>query len=165
MTTKRQPSGPPRPTRAQHRLLDYIEHFIKQHGYGPSYREIMRALDFRSVSTVAVHIDGLVAAGSLRKHGRSARSLEVVKRSEADKLAAAGDGETVGKVAVVVTKKPATIAEHEAWLAEVITAYADSPEANPPVLHNMAKTFAILGLKKAKKLAAERADAYLKQTD
>lgn len=67
-----------RPSKKQHELLQFIDSFIKQHGYGPSYREIMRALDYKSVSTVAIHIDGLIAHGLLTKATRSARSLEVV---------------------------------------------------------------------------------------
>jgi repressor LexA len=67
-----------RPSKKQHELFNYIEAFIKSNGYGPSYREIMRALDYKSVSTVAVHVDGLIARGMLRKKDNSARSLEVV---------------------------------------------------------------------------------------
>lgn len=66
------------PSKKQHELLEYIEAFIKSNGYGPSYREIMRALDYKSVSTVAVHVDGLIKRGYLNKRDRSARSLEVV---------------------------------------------------------------------------------------
>jgi SOS-response transcriptional repressor LexA len=67
-----------RPSKKQHELLSFIEGFIKGNGYGPSYREIMRALDYKSVSTVAIHVDGLVAKGKLRKKDNSARSLEIV---------------------------------------------------------------------------------------
>lgn len=67
-----------RPSKKQRELLQFIEGFIKGNGYGPSYREIMRALDYKSVSTVAVHVDGLIARGWLRKTDHSARSLEVV---------------------------------------------------------------------------------------
>ncbi|HJP81372.1 MAG TPA: hypothetical protein VJ841_03205 [Candidatus Saccharimonadales bacterium] len=70
-----------RPSKKQFELLAYIDGFIRGNGYGPSYREIMRALDYKSVSTVAVHIDGLIAGGHLIKRDRSARSLEVVKTS------------------------------------------------------------------------------------
>ena len=58
--------------------MNFVDSFIQGHGYGPSYREIMKALGYKSVSTVAVHIDGLMAKGYLRKRDRSARSLEVV---------------------------------------------------------------------------------------
>jgi len=67
-----------RSSKRQRELLNFVDGFIQGHGYGPSYREIMRALGYKSVSTVAVHIDGLMAKGYLRKRDRSARSLEVV---------------------------------------------------------------------------------------
>ncbi len=67
-----------RSTKKQKELLDFVDEFIAQHGYGPSYREIMKAMDYKSVSTVAIHIDGLIAKGYLRKRDNSARSLEVV---------------------------------------------------------------------------------------
>lgn len=66
-----------RPSKKQRELLSYIDSFIKENGYGPSYREVMRALNYKSVSTVAVHIDNLIQKGHLRKRTRSARSLEV----------------------------------------------------------------------------------------
>lgn len=67
-----------RPSKKQHDLLMFIDGFIKGNGYGPSYREIMRALDYKSVSTVATHVNGLIAKGWLTKKDNSARSLEVV---------------------------------------------------------------------------------------
>jgi repressor LexA len=72
-----------RPSKKQRELLSFIDGFIKGNGYGPSYREIMRALDYKSVSTVAVHVDGLITRGLLRKKDNSARSLEVVIASSA----------------------------------------------------------------------------------
>ena len=63
-----------RPTKKQRELLSFIDGFIKGYGYGPSYREIMNGLGYQSVSTVAVHIDGLIARGYLRKRDNSARS-------------------------------------------------------------------------------------------
>ncbi len=71
-----------RASKKQRELLNFIEGFIKGYGYGPSYREIMRALDYRSVSTVAVHVDGLIQRGLLRKKDNSARSLEIVDHSD-----------------------------------------------------------------------------------
>jgi repressor LexA len=67
-----------RSSKRQRELLNFVDGFIQGHGYGPSYREIMRALGYKSVSTVAVHIDGLMAKGYLRKRDRSARSLEII---------------------------------------------------------------------------------------
>jgi len=67
-----------RSTKRQKELLSFVDGFIQGHGYGPSYREIMRALGYKSVSTVAIHIDNLIVKGYLVKRDRSARSLEVV---------------------------------------------------------------------------------------
>lgn len=69
---------PQRPTKKQRELLSFIDTFIAGHGYGPSYREIMRGMGYRSVATVALHVDNLIAKGHLRKSDHSARSLEVV---------------------------------------------------------------------------------------
>ncbi len=67
-----------RASKKQRELLSFIDGFIKGNNYGPSYREIMRALGYKSVSTVATHVDGLIAKGYLRKRDNSARSIEVV---------------------------------------------------------------------------------------
>jgi repressor LexA len=67
-----------RPTKKQKELLGFIEAFIAEHGYSPSYREIMSGLQYTSVATVALHVNNLIKRGHLRKRDRSARSLEVV---------------------------------------------------------------------------------------
>lgn len=67
-----------RATKKQQELLQFIDGFIKGNGYGPSYREIMRSLGYKSVSTVAIHVDQLIAKGYLEKKDNSARSLSVV---------------------------------------------------------------------------------------
>ena len=71
-----------RPTKKQRELLEFIQKFITEHGYGPSYREIMSGCEYTSVATVAVHVNNLIARGHLRKKDRSARSLEVVAANE-----------------------------------------------------------------------------------
>ncbi len=75
-----------RPTKKQKELLTFIEGFIAEHGYSPSYREIMAGLDYTSVATVALHVNNLIKRGHLRKRDRSARSLEVVKLGEKPSL-------------------------------------------------------------------------------
>lgn len=67
-----------RASKKQQELLSFVDGFIKGNGYGPSYREIMRALGYKSVSTVAIHIDNLITKGYLARSDKSARSLEVV---------------------------------------------------------------------------------------
>lgn len=70
-----------RPTKKQKELLAYIEQFIAENGYSPSYREIMSGLEYTSVATVALHVGNLISRGHLRKREHSARSPEVVTPS------------------------------------------------------------------------------------
>ncbi len=102
-----------RPSKKQKELLGFIDNFISGHGYGPSYREVMRALDYKSVSTVAIHIDNLITKGFLRKRDRSARSLEVLRPS-----AASASTESVSK-------------SEEKWLIDRIEAVFKDYEAKP----------------------------------
>ena len=68
-----------RPTKKQHETLNFIRHFISEHGYSPSYREIMNGCNYTSVATVALHVSNLMKRGHIVKRDRSARSLEVVE--------------------------------------------------------------------------------------
>ncbi len=119
-----------RPSKKQYELLQFIQGFIKGNGYGPSYREIMRALDYKSVSTVAVHVDGLIARGILHKRDRSARSLEVV------------DPHIGGKL---VENKAST---HGQWLVGVVTKRLDSckSDPSPKKLHDIRILIESLGI-------------------
>lgn len=66
------------PSKKQHEVLNFIAGFIEQNSYGPSYREIAKALEYKSVSTVAAHVDGLMKKGYLEKPDEySARSLRL----------------------------------------------------------------------------------------
>ncbi len=107
-----------RPTKKQQELLNYIEAFVAQNGYGPSYREIMKGCSYSSVATVAVHVNNLISRGHLTKRDRSARSLEVVKGASASK---------VGSPQVKYT------AANEKWLIDAIEAKFKDAEALPKI--------------------------------
>ena len=92
-----------RPTKKQRELLTYIEQFIAEHGYSPSYREIMAGLSYTSIATVALHVNNLVKRGHLQKRDNSARSLEVVRvdapqQAAADQPAAGEERWLLGKI-------------------------------------------------------------------
>ncbi len=76
------PAVPVRPTKKQRELLTFIGEFIQQHGYSPSYREIMNGLNYTSVATVALHVRSLIKRGHLKKRDYSARSLELTQPAE-----------------------------------------------------------------------------------
>lgn len=101
-----------RPTKKQRELLGFIESFIKENGYSPSYREIMNGLGYTSVATVALHVNNLIKRGHLRKRDRSARSLEIVG------------------INVNVISRADTILEHEAkWLVNQVHSILEELEA------------------------------------
>jgi repressor LexA len=103
-----------RPTKKQRLLLTYIEGFIKEHGYSPSYREIMNGLNYNSVATVALHVNNLIKRGHLRKRDHSARSLEVV----------GSDAQRVGALNAIGERE-------EKWLVERVDSMLKILEASP----------------------------------
>lgn len=75
-----------RPTKKQRELLSFIEVFITEHGYSPSYREIMSGVGYNSVATVALHVNNLITRGHIKKRNNSARSLEIINTTETAKF-------------------------------------------------------------------------------
>jgi SOS-response transcriptional repressor LexA len=65
-------------TKKQQRILDFIVDYTDKNGVSPTYREIGAGLGLKSVSSVAEHIDNLVALGAIKKGEDSSRLLEVV---------------------------------------------------------------------------------------
>jgi repressor LexA len=137
-----------RPSKKQRELLSFIDGFIKGNGYGPSYREVMRALDYKSVSTVAVHIDGLIKRGLLVKKDNSARSLEVVKEE-----------------AYTTASQDIDMKAHQTWLIGVaeskLTQYeqADDMGARDDAAI-LIESLRIMGLKKEHATLRERFDSH-----
>lgn len=124
-----------RPTKKQRELLNFIEQFITEHGYSPSYREVMNGLNYTSVATVSLHVNSLIRRGHLRKRDRSARSLEVVKPAAGE-----ADGQDHG-------------GHQEDWLVSKVTACFDEIEQAEAVtaaaverLKTLVSSLEILGL-------------------
>jgi len=125
-----------RPTKKQKQLLTFIESFIAEHGYSPSYREIMSGVGYTSGATVALHINSLIKRGHLIKRDHSARSLEVVSNSEPAKI-------TSNLIAP----------GEEKWLVEKVEhafrdleALAETAEANLDHLYVLVGALKVLGL-------------------
>lgn len=75
-----------RPSKKQSEVLAFVRNFIDKHGYGPSYRDVMRGMGYASVSTVASHIEALIAKGQLKKTDRY-RSLDTVGPTQVHRFA------------------------------------------------------------------------------
>lgn len=134
--------APVRPTKKQKELLAYIELFIAEHGYSPSYREIMNGLQYTSVATVALHVRSLIARGHLRKRDHSARSLEVVRHDE-----------TLPPTPLRTNEVKAS---QEKWLVEKVESLLSDAESEPAVvpaqvdnLYIMLGALRVLGLEGA----------------
>ncbi|MCA9348053.1 hypothetical protein KC867_01435 [Candidatus Saccharibacteria bacterium] len=118
-----------RPTKKQKILLDFIDSFIREHGYSPSYREIMSGLRYNSVATVALHVNNLIKRGHLRKRDNSARSLEVV----------GSDSMREGKLEAVK-------ATQEKWLVDRVDAMLKTQEeADRPAEKDIDDIYVLIG--------------------
>lgn len=65
-------------TKRQRQILDYLEGFIDDYGYSPSFEEIAGNFGYSSLATVHEHLGNLEAKGLIRKNYNRSRSLEVV---------------------------------------------------------------------------------------
>lgn len=119
-----------RPTKKQSELLIFVEKFVTEKGYGPSYREIMSGCGYSSVATVAVHVNNLVSSGQLSKKGRSARSLEVTKADQ------------------IIKKKIPTNSvkeSEEKWLVELIDYKFNQAESGQPTESELDELYVLVG--------------------
>lgn len=118
-----------RPTKKQRELLSFIEAFINERSYSPSYREIMTGLNYTSVATVALHVNNLIARGHLRKRDHSARSLEIVEPSDKSKL-------------MTNEIKPS----EEKWLIEKVDYFFNqSEQSQPPTQDKVDQLYVLIG--------------------
>jgi repressor LexA len=65
-------------TKRQREILDYVESFLENYGYSPSFEEIARFFGYSSLATVHEHLSNLEKKGFLRKNYNKSRSLELV---------------------------------------------------------------------------------------
>ena len=124
------PAKPVRPTKKQKELLAFIEAFITEHGYSPSYREIMSGLKYNSVATVALHVNNLIKRGHLQKREHSARSLEPTKPSETS----------------TPLKSNAIKPAEEKWLVEKVEFFFRNAESNRQLqTHQLDELYVLIG--------------------
>jgi repressor LexA len=65
-------------TRRQKEVIDFISGFVEENGYSPSFDEIARGLNLKSLATVHKHVTNLQKKGLLeRAHNRS-RSIDIL---------------------------------------------------------------------------------------
>lgn len=139
-----------RPTKKQRELLTYIEQFIGEHGYSPSYREIMNGVGYTSVATVSLHVNSLIRRGHLRKRDRSARSLEVVTITE-------------GSNPINEPQSHTAVSHEQQWLTDKVLAQFLQAESSERITRQqyddmaaLVRTMEVLGIKDAAANLQER---------
>lgn len=65
-------------TRRQHQVYTFIQQFVEQHGYSPSFEEIGDGLGLSSLATVHKHISNLEQKGLLKRDYNRSRSIDLV---------------------------------------------------------------------------------------
>ena len=156
MSEKQTPAGKTvRPTKKQKELLNFIEKFIAERGYSPSYREIKDGLGYNSVATVSLHINNLIKRGHLRKRDHSARSLEVASADETDKI-------TSNQIAPGEEKWLVEKVEHAFQQMEQA---GDDAKADLDHLYVLVGALKVLGLEGAAQSFAPRLSALKQPTD
>ena len=65
-------------TKRQKEILDYIQAFIDERGYAPSFEEIAESFGYSSLATVHEHLSNLERKGYIRKSYNESRSIELV---------------------------------------------------------------------------------------
>jgi len=66
-------------TRRQREVYDFLDQFIEEHGYSPSFEEIGSALGLSSLATVHKHLNNLQEKGMLNRNYNRSRSIDLVK--------------------------------------------------------------------------------------
>src|SRR5689334_7152636 len=65
-------------TRRQHQVYTFIQQFVEQHGYSPSFEEIGDGLGLSSLATVHKHVSNLEQKGLLKRDYNRSRSIDLV---------------------------------------------------------------------------------------
>ena len=65
-------------TKRQKEILDYLQAYLEEYGYAPSFEEIARRFGYSSLATVHEHLENLREKGYIRKSYNASRSIEVM---------------------------------------------------------------------------------------
>jgi repressor LexA len=68
-------------TKRQRQLVDYLEHYIEEHGYAPTLAEVGEYFGLSSLATVHKHLRNLEAKGFIRRMHNHSRALEIATNS------------------------------------------------------------------------------------
>ncbi|MBI2464478.1 transcriptional repressor LexA [Candidatus Peregrinibacteria bacterium] len=93
-------------TKKQKEVLDFVQSFSKEHGYGPSLKEIQKAMKFTSHSTAQFHINKLAEKGFLKKSSGVARGIEPLKQKDVVEIPILGTVPAGGSAEALQANEP-----------------------------------------------------------
>jgi repressor LexA len=65
-------------TKRQKEILDFLQEYLEENGYAPSFEEIAQRFDYSSLATVHEHLENLRQKGYIRKSYNASRSIELM---------------------------------------------------------------------------------------
>lgn len=69
------------------RLLNFIKEYKDDNGFPPTMREMKKALNFKSISTVSYYLDKLQDQGLIKKQANKNRALDIINTENNDNVA------------------------------------------------------------------------------
>src|SRR5271154_913748 len=64
-------------TKRQKQMVDYLEHYIGEHGYAPTLAEVGQFFGLSSLATVHKHLRNLETKGFIKRMHNHSRALEI----------------------------------------------------------------------------------------
>ncbi len=111
-------------TRRQKQILDYLESYIGQSGYAPSFEEIAANFGFNSLATVHEHLSNLERKGYIERAHNESRAIRLVPQpghSGATELPLLG--QVAAGLPIEAVSNPETIAVPDDLIPRRGTAY------------------------------------------
>ena len=65
-------------TKRQRQILDYLTHYVTEHGYAPSFEEIAAQFSYNSLATVHEHLSNLERKGYIKRSYNESRAIEIL---------------------------------------------------------------------------------------
>ena len=100
-------------TKRQRQVYEFIDEFIKERKYSPSFEEIGKGLKLTSLATVHKHITNLERKGLLKRDYNRGRSIDVLPMRSRGRAVAAETVPLVGRIAagqpIEAVENPETI--------------------------------------------------------
>lgn len=112
-------------TRRQKQILDFVQQYLNEHGYAPSFEEIAEHFQFRSLATVHEHLSNLQRKGYIHREHNESRSIQLIPtpgQAGATELPLLGQVAAGHPIEAVTT--PETIAVPNEFLPRRGAAYA-----------------------------------------